>query len=267
MKKAIIGLSALGVFLVMLLLFAFAKETELAGDNKFRVVHVEGKIVFVKSNKEMKRGDTYIAGTTLNFETSKSRAAVINESKGRFVLTGNSRGKVRVLPAANNISARGGALLNAVDLKNHFEGRYLILDRTELEIGRGTFPMNDSQFFYLTYPYKGEEIAKQLPYNDNKLIFDKTEIFKVDGNPIPVEEKEMTLYYRQNGKGTKVNSFTPVFPDLLDLKEEVLLILESLESKSFDEQKKEVSAHLNEFYGKVNMTDLTVWMEKEFKKK
>ena len=86
----------------------------------------------------------------------------------------------------------------------------------------------------------------------------------VDGQPIPVEEKEMNLYYRQDGKGKKISTFTPVFPDLVDLKAEVSVILEIIEGEAVDSKINEITAHLNEFYGKPNKENLTNWLKTEF---
>ena len=96
--------------------------------NEYKVLTVQGRIVFEQSGKEMQRGDVYVAGTPLDFTTTTSRAAIINDVNGRFVLSA-SKGKLRILPAANNVSSRSGAILNVVDLKNHFAGRYLVIKR------------------------------------------------------------------------------------------------------------------------------------------
>ena len=99
------------------------------------------------------------------------------------------------------------------------------------------------------------------------MILDREEIFKIDGEPIDVEEKKMTLYYRNDGKGTKINTFTPIFPNMLDLKEEVSLILEMFDTESVDKKINEVTAHLIEFYGKPQSDNLNAWLEAEFELK
>ena len=59
------------------------------------------------------------------------------------------------------------------------------------------------------------KISKKLTYKSgNVLVIDKDEIYKIDGNPIEVKPLEMTLYYMQDGKATKISTFKPVFPDL-----------------------------------------------------
>lgn len=264
MKKLLFGIGLIAIASC----FTFSVEEEEQGlldvASKYKVITVQGRILFKKSGDDMKRGDTYVSGTLLEFVTNKSRAALANKDKGRFVLTGNTKGKVRVLPAANNISSRSGALLNIVDLKKHFEDRYLIIGRSEVQIGSQAFPMDKNNFFYVVYDHNGEEIAKKLSYSEDKLIFDAEEIFKIDGESIPVEEKEMTLYYRQDGKGTKINSFVPVFADTKELKEEVAVILEIFENETVNQQINEVTSHLIEFYGNPNKDNLHDWLKQEF---
>ena len=127
--------------------------------------------------------------------------------------------------------------------------------------------MDENHFFYVKYDYNGEEIAKQLSFEDNFLFLRKDELFKIDGVDIPVDEKEMVLYYRDNTnkKSYKINSFVPVFPDLEELRVEVDMLIEGLGEVSAEQKMAEVTAYLNDFYGKPQKDNLTNWMETEFK--
>ena len=87
----------------------------------------------------MKKGDIFLPGTELSFKTQQSRAAVISSLKGRFVLSASEKGQTKILPAANNISSRSGALINLLDLQKHFDGNYLIIEEMALEIGESKF--------------------------------------------------------------------------------------------------------------------------------
>lgn len=264
MKRLILISLPLFVLTLAVSLISNEETEKLAESNKFNVINVQGRIVFLKSGEEMKRGDVYLSGTKLDFESNASRAAIVNKLRGRFVLTGNTKGKIKILPAANNISSRSGALLNVLDLKKHFDGRYLILKRSEVQISKASFPMDNDTFFYLTYEHNGEEIAKKLRHEDDFLILDKHEIFKVDGNAIPVKEKEMTLYYRENGKGTKINTFTPVFANNDELIDEVGLLLKSFEGEDARTKINEVTAHLIDFHGTPHNGNLKSWLKAEF---
>ena len=264
--KRKIGLSLiLAVAITVTLAFVSNnKADKLNTSDKYKVIKVDGRIIFQKTREDMKKGDVFLSGMALSFETPQSRAAVISAIKGRFVLSASEKGQTKILPAANNISSRAGALINMIDLQNHFQGKYLVIEKMKLELGKEAFPMNDESFFYLSYDHDGENIRKKLSNDGAFLILDKEEIFKIDGKAIPVEEKEMTLYYRADGKSTKVNTFTPVFPAKEDLKDEVEIILSEYADKDNKTKIKEVTAYLNEFYGHPQKENLAEFMKAEF---
>ena len=162
------------------------------------------------------------------------------------------------------MSSRAGALINLVDLQNHFSGKYLVIGEMKLQLGKEAFPMDDKNFFYLTYVHNDEQIRKKLSSDGEFLILDKSEIFKVDGQPIEVEEKEMTMFYRQGTESKKIGVFTPVFPDLINLKGELEIIMAEFEDKDAGTQVKEITAYLNEFYGSPQKDNLGVWLKTEF---
>jgi len=257
------------LFSAVLMTVAFLSlniETEKKGvlADKYKVIKVNGQILFQHSKSEMKSGDFFVSGTPLSFATQQSRAAVVSKVKGRFVISPSSKGQVKILPAANNVSSRAGALINLIDIKNHFSGDYLVIGAMELEIGEEAFPQNANNFFYLTYEYKGELIRKKLAANGNKLILNKEEIFKVDGEAIPVDKYEMTLFYREGKSSKTISTFSPVFPEESELKTEVQIILDEFSDKENSVQIEEVTAYLNEFYGKPQKDNLGVWLKQEF---
>src|SRR5688572_32625496 len=71
-------------------------------ENEYKVLTVQGRIIFEQTGKDMQRGDLYVTGTPLNFTTQTSRAAIVNDVNGRYVLS-STKGKLKVLPAANNV--------------------------------------------------------------------------------------------------------------------------------------------------------------------
>lgn len=263
-RPAIIIASVTGLLFGLLSLSSDDSHSNLA-DNQYLVITVQGKIVFEQTGSEMKRGDTYLKGSPLNFITKTARAAIANKKDGRFIITGNKKGKVSMLPAANPISSRSGSLLNIVDLKNLFEGRLCILDQLRLKIGDEGFPQGEDAYFYVTYDYNGEIIPKKLGHDGEFLIIDKNELFKVDGKAIPVEEKEMTFYYKGVDKLYKISKFTPVFPDMEVLKEETILLLKAGDYVTDRDRIDHLSSFIEDFYGKPDIENLRVWLKKEFK--
>lgn len=263
MKKIIIIGSVFSI--TLLVLMSFFSGEKLDKKANYKVIKINGQILFVKTGVDMKRGDVFVPGTPLKFLTHTSRAAVMSQST-RFILQANAKGKVKILPATSNITSRAGALINLVDLQNHFSGKYLIFDNEKLQIGKEAFPMDDNHFFYVKFDHKGENIAKQLSFDENYLLIKKDDLFKIDGKSIPVEEKEMTLYYRNNEskKSYKINEFTPVFPDLKELKVEVAMLFKELGECSTESKITQVTAYMNDFYGKPQKENLMNWLEKEF---
>ena len=59
-------------------------------------------------------------------------------------------------------------------------------------------------------------------------------------------------------------AFTPVFADAGQLKEEVGILLETLQKESTTKKIDEVTAYLNEFYGNPNKDNLSSWLKAEF---
>ena len=152
-----------------------------------------------------------------------------------------------------------------IDLQSHFSGDYLILDEVVLELGKENFPMDESHFFYLSYEFNGEKIRKKLEYSEsNQLIIAKDEIFKIDGEPIAVQNREMALYYREGETSTKVSEFKPVFPNLQELKDEVEIIIDEFADKDAEVKVQEIMAYLTEFYGKPQKENLNKWLDKNF---
>lgn len=135
-----------------------------------------------------------------------------------------------------------------------------------LEISPAAYPLNDKNFFYLAYDHEGETIRKKLPFEEgNKLLIQKTELFKIDGEPIEPMNTTMSLYYMENGTNASlINTFNPVFPDLTELKDEVQIIIDEFSDKPDDVKIQEITAYLGEFYGKPQKDNLAIWLNAEF---
>ena len=254
--------------LVMFLSFlSFSvKKVEKDKDNDYKVIKVQGAIINKKSGKSLAQGDVFKENTPLTFQTEDAKATVINAEKGRFVLTKNAKGG-NLIPAINNIASRSGAILNLIDLQNYFQGKLCVIDELKTKISGSDFKMDNASFFYIEYKFKGETIAKKLDFINDTLIIKKSNLYKVDGNPIEKPDNEdVTLYYK-NGKESKtikVADFTMLFPEAKELELEVKIILDELKDKTTDKKIEEVGSYLNEFYGKTNKTNITTYLRDYF---
>jgi hypothetical protein len=236
----------------------------------YKVVHVNGDIVAESTHKNIVRGTAFGEKEKFQYKTNDARAVVINAKLGtRFILKGkvseNTFSKANLTPSMGNISSRGGALNNRLDLKNHFDGKYVILGQLEVVINKAVFPMNDTQFFYISYIYNSETINKKLEFHGDTLIINKDSLLKIDGKPIKNEDitqMKLMYYTKNNGKVNLItisDSFYPIFPDENELKSEVDIIINALPKDA--NKLKPVIDYINEVYGKVNNDNVDMWYQ------
>lgn len=236
--------------------------------DQYRVIKVNGQIVYTKSGKDMHQGDVFASNASLKFKTSESRAAVISKLKGRKILTAKSSkgNKATLLPAMNGLSTRSGGIVNLLDLKNHFNGSYLVIDEAKVKIGGKDFTQGKGNFFFLRYDYNGETINKKLSSSEDSLILNPDEIFKIDGKSIDGSKiNAVKLYYRNGSKSQYINQFAPQFVKGDDLKMEVQIIIEELKDKEKKEKTDEVTSYLIENYAKPGRDNLNWYLENNFK--
>ena len=130
---------------LFLLILAFQMNAQ-----EYKVVHVNGNIVAESTKKTIVRGTAFKKSEKFQYKSNDARAVVINTNAGkRYILKGNSSAgytNANLTPSMGNISSRAGALNNRLDLKNHFDGKYVILGQLEVVINSTAFPMSDTQF-------------------------------------------------------------------------------------------------------------------------
>lgn len=232
----------------------------------YKVIKVNGKILFLKTGLNLKTGDAYFEGTALSFASNKDRAAVVNKIKGRCILQPNVKGRATVLPATSNIAPRGNGsvLLNVIDVRNYFTDTCVFVGSVEVTAGKEVFPLNSNSFFYVTYQYGGEKIAKKIKAKDQTLVFKESTIFEIDGVRVPTTTLEMTLYFMREGEPSKLSAFVPVFPSEDMLKSEIEVLLSEISTLSTDKKIDEVITFVGEFYGKPQKGNLSNWLYKNF---
>ena len=218
----------------------------------------------------MAQGDEFSEDEDLSFQAPNSRAAVINPSLGRFILTPDnyddlSSAKSNFLPAMSNLSTRGGIINNLTDLQNQFTDNLVILHEACYYLNPYQFPMNENEFFFLKFHYKDEEINKKLGFDQNRLILSRENILRVDDIPIEkIDHPDVSLYYYKDGKDEYLSDFGLVFPDLNEIKTEFRIILEASSEKSYSQKVNDISGYLFEFYGKPDKQDVIFYLEKTF---
>jgi hypothetical protein len=236
----------------------------------YRVIKVNGSIIYVRTGNNMSQGDVFQEDETLSFQTPNSRAAVINPTTGRFIISPDnyenlSSAKTNFLPAMSNLSTRGGIINNMTDLQNQFSEDIVIICEAGYFLNPYKFPMNENQFFFLKFKYKDEEINKKLSFDQNKLLFSREEILKVDQMPIKeIDSPDVSLYYYNNGTNEYISDFRLIMPDIKQLDDELKIILDESTGKSFNQKVNDISGYIFEFYGKPDKQDVINHLEKTF---
>ena len=140
-----------------------------------------------------------------------------------------------------------------------------MLEKQSIVIDKANFPMNNNNFFFLRYVYKGEAINKKLKYSDDTLIIDKVNLYTVDGRPIPnPDNTAISLYYKKGTEYVAINGFELIFPDTDRLKKEVQVIIDELKGRSSKDKVNEINAYIGENYGRVYNMNLLWWLGKNY---
>ncbi|KPK85127.1 MAG: hypothetical protein AMS27_08245 [Bacteroides sp. SM23_62_1] len=257
------------VSFILISLFLFASYP-ISSQVTYRVIKVNGSIIYVRTGNSMTQGDIFDENENLSFQSPNSRAAVINPSTGRFILTPDnyddlSSAKSNFLPAMSNLSTRGGIINNLNDLQNQFCDNIVLLCEASYYLNPYQFPMNENQFFFLKFQHKGEEINKKLGYEENRLILSRENILKVDEEPIDkFDHTDISLYYYKDEQSEYISDFSLIIPELDEVKTELQIILDESAEKSYNQKVNDISAYLFEFYGKPDKQDVIDYLEKTF---
>lgn len=252
------------------MLSAFSRT--LSAVESYTVIKVIGTILLQKTGIPLVSGDVILINDPIIFKTLNSKASVISSEKGRMVLSADGNAdklttvKSSLIPPMSNIASRNGPILSISDVQSYFSGDYVLIKQAKVNISRNIFPMNDSCFFFMTYKHNGEDINKKLPFNDETLILDRNEVFKVDNAAIESSFRTPVKLRYQSGGGQTllINELVFISPEIESLKKEIGLIIKQRSKQSDREIIEDVNAYINEFYGKTDIDHLKDWLNTSF---
>ncbi len=242
----------------------------------YHILHVKGKVILKNSGENVKTGDKIKANAEIVFGSKSDLVIALGNKKGRFVIKPDPEASAEselstflkdVVSAASGKLSTRGATLNLLDLSNHFQGEYLVLGgRAKIVMNPKAFDMADGSFFFLRYAYDGETINKKLSHNGDTLLFDRDEIFQIDGKPIPKEKVgEMEFFYfeKEWEFPRKISQMIMHFPDDEEVKPGVGILVEELKSSGTEQDQiiDEVEAYLSDIYGRVHPGNLKSWLK------
>lgn len=97
----------------------------------------------------------------------------------------------------NHLSTRYGQLDNAPDLRNYLSDTFYLVDSLTFNT---KMPTDGKRFFYVSFPYKGEEINKRVPCDNGSFTISR-DLFSVDGVALTPFDTNLTVYYLDTEEG------------------------------------------------------------------
>lgn len=247
--------------------------TSLTMAQDYFVLQVKGQVKRTKSGATVKTKDVIKADEQLTFSSPTDAVAVVNPKSGRYIIKPGAPTKKNELfafvkdalnQASSRLSTRSGGFNNVLDFQTYFKDPILLLPELRYKVNGASYPINDNSFFYIEYQYKGEAIPKQLKINpDSLIIIDRTELFKIDGQPIAAGETSgHQLMYFNNGSASMLSSIQFNLAEVETVKSEISVLTDALNSEKATSKKitDETMAYLLENYAKVDESNLKRWL-------
>lgn len=149
--------------------------------------------------KTVKTGDTFDSNDHISWKSPRQAMKVIDVATGlQTLLVGEkadaskSSNLEEYLIKNRRMSSRDGMPDNLLTLKSMLDKeKHFLIDTLEVAT---SVPTDNRHFFYVSYNHNGEEINKLIP-NDNGHFFITSEIFTIDGKPIPPFDVRLSLFY------------------------------------------------------------------------
>ncbi len=256
----------------LLILLSFVLFSKLAfSSEKYTIIKVIGTILIQKTGNPLISGDIILPSDAIVFKSPESKASVISSEKGRMVLSADGvvdkqvMVKSSLIPPMSNIASRNGPILSISDVQGYFSGDFLLLNQGSVKISKNIFPMNDTCFFYINYSFNGEEINKKLPFDNEMLLLDRNNIFKVDGKSIEHQSRtKVKIGYFSGSQSLTINEMFLIAPEMEALSKEIEIIIKQNEKKSSTELLDDIVAYATEFYGKADREQMKNWLEQKF---
>ena len=280
---------------LFLLAIMFVGFSAAQGQDNYYILAVKGKIYNQTTKKYLKSRTKIKATNKVVFKDKNAVAILFSRGKGRFKLrlkNKKSSSELSIFVNKTLFAQKQGAITRASTAINnvagfaaHFKRRvggkkkYLILgDKLMLKVNPKVFENLGKGTPYIRYKYNGKDVNKALKYENNTLIIDKNELFKVDGESIQEEQatdfiisyyvasKEASVYLDEP-ESNKHLAFEPVFVTKKTLEDQgVVALAEYLKAENANESEvaQEVASALLDI-GVANKENVKDWYKKNIK--
>ncbi|MEQ9301707.1 MAG: hypothetical protein RIF33_24215 [Cyclobacteriaceae bacterium] len=245
--------------IVFILLFVASQ----ALGQSYTAIHVMGKIYLPDRQEYLKRGTKILETENLEFQSVNAKAAMLSSARGRYVIQPGSKSistnnlafalSSVITPVKGQMSTRAGSINNALDFEKQLGEAPVAWLNEELsfEVSSNAYPIDEDKFFYLAYTYQNETINKKLSNEDQSLKFVKSEVYRVDDQPVASDAvSDMELYYYDTQKG---EAQLVVKPQLVNVTPEEL---STLRSSVGEGSTSELLEFINSLYGKCSVDEL-----------
>ena len=240
-------------------------------DTTFIVVKVNGKVWLMPDSIRIGMEDEWRTKDQLTFSSIEDYLIVVDKKKQEpyKVLPKEDLKSFLIIPSKVLTNTRPGAINNYAQLRMWlFKRQFLVLGPTsELAIGEGEFEVDADHFFILRYDWhhhhKTEEVNKKLPFHNQKLVFSKPEIFKVDGNAIAIENTSNFQLYFYDDKveeALKIGAINLLWIDEEQLKTELEAMISALNIKKKNQYER-ILSYIQFTYGEPESENLNNWLK------
>ena len=255
----------------LLILLTFTLQSAYA-QNIYYVLNVKGNVRLEKTKTPLRVNDQISGQDALIFGSPNDVVAVISTKTGRMILRPKPSAKSSELvsvvsdilnPGTARLSTRGGGVTNIVELENYFGADTLyVLGTNKVWISPSAFPMNEANFFFVRYTYKGETINKKLNFEKDSLILSASELYKIDNAPINARDvSDATLFYKQGASASEKSAFSVSFPNEALVKQ-ALLTFKTRSGLKGNKLLDELTPLLRDMYGRTDKNNVSNWARK-----
>ncbi len=245
------------------LIFILLMVGSQAFGQSYTAIHVIGKIYLPSKQEYLKRGTKLSESEKIEFQSSDAKAAMLSSSRGRYVIQPGPKntssdnlafalGSI-ITPVKGQMSTRSGSINNALDFQKQLGESPVawLNEKMSLNVSETSYPIDENRFFYMAYSYNGEVINKKLSNDGQSLQFIKSEVFKVDDQPIEASKVNgMELYYYDLDKG---EASLMTAPQLIAVSSDQLI---ELQASLSEESPEALLEFINSLYGRCSQEQL-----------